>query len=272
MKERITITIKNNLLKEIDEQIDGTIIKNRSHAIELALAKCSQHKILTQAVILAGGNYTIKQNGKTIPTLLADIQGKPVLEHNIQALKRQGITKFYLAVGYKKELIEEYFGTGDQWGVHIKYLEEKEALGTSGVLHKVAKYIKGPFIMCNGDDLKNIDIKEMFEFHKKQGAMATIAVTTVSNPEQYGVVVLNGNSVFSFIEKPKHNIPTNLINAGLYIFEPEVIKVTPEGFGRLEKDVFPKLVQKEKLAGYVFYGKWFNVRSEKGLKQAEELW
>jgi len=272
MKERVTITIEQNLLKEIDEQIDGTVIKNRSHAIELALTKCSQHKTLNQAIILAGGEYTIKQDGKKIPTLLADIQGKPVLEHNLLALKRQGITRFYFAVGYKKELVEEYFGTGDQWGVHIKYLEEKEALGTSGVLHTAAKYLNGPFIMCNGDDLKDIDIKEMFEFHKKQGAMATIAVTTVSDPENYGVVVLNGNSVFSFIEKPKQNIPTNLINAGLYIFEPDVIKEAPQGFGRLEQDVFPKLVQKEKLAGYIFYGKWFNVRTEKGLKEAIKLW
>ncbi len=272
MKERVTITIENNLLQEIDSQIDGTIIKNRSHAIELALSKCFQKKTLNQAVILAGGKYTIKQDGRKIPTFMVRINGKPILEHNIAMLKRQGITKFYLAVGFKKELIEDYFGTGEQWGIHIKYIKETEPQGTSGVLHKIGKYINSPFVMCNGDELKDINIKEMFEFHKKQGALATIAVTTTTNPENYGVVVLNGNKVYSFIEKPKTNIPTNLINAGLYIFEPEVIQQAPLGFGRLEQDVFPKLVQKEKLSGYVFYGKWQDVRDEEALEKAMKNW
>ena len=92
------------------------------------------------------------------------------------------------------------------------------------------------------------------------------------NPKDYGVVVLNGNHVYSFIEKPTGSIPTNLINAGLYIFEPDVIGITPQGFGRLEQDVFPKLAQKEELAGYVFYGAWQDVRSSEGLEQATKAW
>ncbi len=120
--------------------------------------------------------------------------------------------------------------------------------------------------------MKTIDIRDMFAFHKKQGTIATLAVTTKADPKEYGVVVLNGNHVYSFIEKPTGSIPTNLINAGLYIFEPEVIGMTPQGFGRLEQDVFPKLAQKEELSGYVFYGAWQDVRSSEGLEQATKEW
>jgi NDP-sugar pyrophosphorylase family protein len=108
----------------------------------------------------------------------------------------------------------------------------------------------------------------MFEFHRKQGSPATIAITTTPTPNEYGVVVLNGNHVYSFIEKPQGASPTNLISAGLYIFEPEVIKMTPDGYGRLELDVFPKLAASEDLSGYIFYGKWQDVRSQKTLEKA----
>lgn len=137
---------------------------------------------------------------------------------------------------------------------------------------KAAKDIRGTFVVCNGDELKKIDIKEMFDFHKKQGTLSTIALTTVNNPQDYGVVVLNGNRVYSYIEKPQNDIPTNLINAGLYIFEPEVLTHAPQGFGRLEQDVFPKLAQKEELAGFVFYGEWQDVRDAAGLEKALSKW
>lgn len=273
MKERITITIDEELLQEIDGQIDGTIIKNRSHAIELSLAKAIKQKTVNQAIILAGGKYSVKQDGKNTPSVMVKINNKPILEHNIIALKKRGIDKFILSVGYMADTIKKYFGDGSRLGVNIAYIEDGgEPLGTSGVLRKAAEHITSTFIVCNGDELKDIDVKEMYDYHKKQGTLATIAVTTVSNPQDYGVVVLNGNNVYSFIEKPKGRVPTNLINAGLYIFEPEVVKMAPSGYGRLEEDVFPKLASKENLAGYVFYGKWHDVRDEEGLQEATKIW
>lgn len=272
MKERITITIDEDILRELDAQIDGVIIKNRSHAIELNLTKALQRRRITQAIILAGGKYDIKQDGKEIPTPMVIIHGKPILEHNILMLRKQGITDIILAVGYKRELIQNYFGDGTDLGVKIRYIEDDQPLGTAGVIRSAAKYISGTFIVCNADELKKIDIRDMFDFHRKQGTLATLALTSVPDAKDYGVVVLNGNRVYSFIEKPKGTIPSNLINAGLYIFEPEVISQAPRGFGILEEDVFPKLAQTEDLAGYVFYGQWMDVRDEKGLKNALRNW
>jgi NDP-sugar pyrophosphorylase family protein len=272
MKERITITIDEDMLTSIDAQVDGTMIKNRSHAIELNLAKALQRKNITQAVILAGGPYELKIDRKEIPTTMLEVNGKTILEHNILMLKKQGIKKFIIAVGHKKDQIKNHLADGSKLGVNIQYIEEDVPLGTAGALKEAAQHINGTFLVCNGDELKNIDIKEMYDYHRKQGTLATIAVTTSMNPKDYGVVILNGNRVYSFVEKPKDNIPTNLINAGLYIFEPEVINEAPEGYGRLEEDVFPKLANKEECAGYVFYGEWQDVRSEEALAQAIKNW
>ncbi|MFW5865695.1 MAG: sugar phosphate nucleotidyltransferase [Nanoarchaeota archaeon] len=272
MKERITVTIERDLLDELDGQIDGVVIKNRSHAIELNLSKVLKREHLKQAVILAGGSYVVEQNGKDVPSFMLDINGRSIVEHNILMLKRQGIKDFILAVGYRKELIKKRLGDGSKLGVAIKYLEEDQPLGTAGVLRKIASHINSTFLVCNGDELKDIDIKNMFDYHKKQGTSATIAITTAESTKEYGEVVLNGNRIYSFVEKPKDGASTNLINAGLYIFDPEVISHAPEGFGRLESDVFPKLASQENLAGYMFYGKWLDVRDKKSLKEAEMTW
>lgn len=272
MKERITITIEESLLKTLDKRVDGVTIKNRSHAIELILSKSIKGNNITTALVLAGGPYEIEQNGETTPTLMVKINNKPILEHNILMLKKQGITNILLIVGHKKELIKEYFNNGEAQGVEITYIEEDKPHGTAGVLKLASEYITEPFVVVNGDELKKIDVREMYDFHRKQGTLATMALTTSSDPQHYGVVVLNGNRVYSFIEKPKGRIPSNLINAGLYIFEPEVLNEAPQGYGRLEEDVFPKLAQKEELAGYVFYGEWQDVRDTTSLQRALKEW
>lgn len=272
MKERITITIDSDLLGKIDDQVDGVNVKNRSHAIELSLSRVLDRTRIKQAIILAGGPYEVKQNGRSIPTTMVQINNKPVLEHNILNLKKQGVSEIILAVGHKKDLIKNYFGDGSKFGVSIHYIEDDQPQGTAGVLKNAAQYVTGPFTVSNGDVLKAIDVKDMFEFHKKQGTLATIALTTVNDPQQYGVVILNGNRVHSFVEKPQSSIPTNLINAGFYIFEPEVLNEIPQGYAKLEVDVFPKLANKEEFAGYVFYGKWNYVRTKELLEQAIQDW
>ncbi len=272
MKERITITINDDLLRAIDSQVDGTTIKNRSHAIELALSKTILNKRLTQAVILAGGTYEVKQDGKTIPTLLAKVNGTTIIEHNIRLLKKHGITDIIISLYHRKDDIKKLLGDGTSYGVRITYLEEDQPLGTAGALLRASEYIRGPFVVTNGDSLKDIDIREVFDFHKHQGTLATIALSTANDPSKYGVIVLNGTRVHSFIEKPQSNIPSNLINAGLYIFDPEVFKEFPADFGKLETDVFPKLAQKDSFAGFVSYGKCNFIRSKEELDKAIHDW
>ena len=111
----------------------------------------------------------------------------------------------------------------------------------------------------------------MFRLHKRKNALATIALTTVDDPTQYGVARLDGSRIIEFVEKPS-NPPSNLINAGFYIIHPQVIDIIPAGFSMLEKDVFPKLAKMGRLRGFPFAGQWFDIGTPERYKLAEKQW
>jgi NDP-sugar pyrophosphorylase family protein len=275
MKERATLTLEREILEQIDKSIDGSKIKNRSHAVELLLKKSLGFNKPTKALILAGGKGTrLKKISKDLPKPLVKIQGKPIIQYNIELMKRYGIKDIILAVGYKADMIRKALGNGKKFGVNLIYVEEKNPMGTAGPLKLAKPYLKESFIMCNADELKDVDLNDMFDFHNSTtNSRATIALTSVEDPSAYGVAVLNGNKIAAFVEKPpKHDAPSNLISAGLYILDPEVIDMVPEGFAMLETDVFPKLAAQEELAGYPFAGQWFDTGTPERFKLAEEKW
>ena len=170
-------------------------------------------------------------------------------------------------------MIKKELGDGKKYGVNITYVEEKNALGTAGPLKLAKPLLKETFIMCNADELKNINLDDMFNFHQANKGLGTIALTSVQDPSAYGVALLNGNKIMTFVEKPsKESAPSNLINAGLYILEPDVIDYIPEGFAMVETDVFPKLASEENLCGYPFSGQWFDTGTPERFKFAEDKW
>src|SRR3989338_6140915 len=149
---------------------------------------------------------------------MLQVNGKTVLEHLFDLLKKYGIRNIILSVGYMKEKVKDYYGDGSKFGVNITYIEEKEPLGTAGPLKLVKEHLTDSFIVTNGDDLKNINIPRMFRLHKRKDALATIALTTAKDPSKYGVARLSGSRILDFVEKPKEDeATTNLINAGFYI-------------------------------------------------------
>ena len=162
MKERVTITLDNNLINQIDKRINGNIIKNRSQQIELLLKKALGADIPKKAVLLVGGKGTrLRPLTYKIPKALLDVNGKTVLEHLLDLLKKYGIRDIILCVGYMKEKIKEYLGDGSKFGVNVTYVEEDKALGTAGPLKLAKKYLKSSFIVSNGDELKDIHIPRM---------------------------------------------------------------------------------------------------------------
>jgi NDP-sugar pyrophosphorylase family protein len=268
MKERVTLTIEREILQKIDSRINSVDIKNRSHAIELLLTKALGENKPQQAIILAGGKFDQK-----LPSAMQRVQNKPLLEHNIELLKKYGIKDIVISIGAKGEIIKEYFGDGKELGVNISYIEENEPLGTAGPLYKLKGKIESTFVLLNADELKNIDLEDLFEFHRSNKSTATMALTTIADPTKYGVAVMNGHRIMTFIEKPtKEHAPSKLINAGLYILEPEVIKMVPEGYAMLEQDILPRLAGQDKLLGYVFGGQWFDTSSQQKIVEAERDW
>ncbi len=277
MKERVTLTIDSNLLREIDRRVDGYKVKNRSHAVELILMQNLGGNIPKTAVILAGGIGTrLQPITYEVPKPLLTVHDKTLLEHLFDLFKRHGVKNVVISIGYKGDKIKSAIGNGRKFGINASYVEESKALGTAGPLKLAKPFLNDTFIVSNADELKDLDLMDMYLFHKENKAAATIALASVEDPSAYGVARLQGNRILEFIEKPKReNAPSNLINSGLYIFEPEVLDYIPDGFSMLEKDVFPRLAKEGKLYGYPFSGQWYNTGTlelyEKAIKEWKDI-
>lgn len=274
MKERITLTLDKEILDQVDSKIDGLNIKNRSHCVEVLLSQSLGQNRPKIALILAGGKGTrLKPITNEIPKPLVPLHEKPILQHTIDLLKKHNIKEILISIGFKGDKIKEYFGNGKRFGVNIKYIEENEPLGTAGPLNLAKEFLTETFLMCNADELKNINLNDMYLFHKEKKGIGTIALTSVSDPSAYGVANLEGSKIIEFIEKPKkEDAPSNLINSGLYILEPEVLNFVPEGNSMMEKEVFPKIAKKGKLFGYHFSGQWFDTGTMERYEKAMEEW
>ncbi len=188
------------------------------------------------------------------------------MEHTIAHLKKYGIKEIILAMNYLPDAFREYFGDGERCGVHLTYCLEKEPLGTAGAVKNAAEYLDGPFIVLNGDDVFiEMNWDKVFAFHTQKLAKATVLLTWVKNPSDFGVVETDADhKVQRFIEKPPSGTETtNWINAGGYVLEPEVLSFIPSGQHYMfEKGLFPYLLDLGKpVYGYEYKGYWLDMGS-----------
>lgn len=273
-KSRLTITLDKDVLKQLDEYIDGARIRNRSHAIEYVLSKYFAPKI-KKAVILAGGKgLKMRPFTYEMPKAMIPVSGRPVLEHIIENLRRFDVRELIISIGHQGKKIKHHFGDGTKFGVKITYLDQgKSETGTAAPIAQAKKLIGNQtFLVYYGDVLANIDIDDMVDFHLSNNGLATMALTSVNKSSDWGAVRVQGSRVYSFLEKPAERKDlSNVINGGIYIFEPEIFEYLKDA-KRLEKDVFPKLVEQRKLFGYMFAGKWFDVGDPEIYKQAVKEW
>ena len=239
----------------------------------LNLAIVEQNK-LRKALVMAGGfGSRMKELTKKTPKPMLQLRGAPILDYSIELCRLHGIDEISISIFYHGEQIKQHYNDGSRHGIKISYVEEPEPLGTAGALKLHKKWLDEPFMMCNADELKDIDLHDMFRQHVQTGAAATIALTQVEDPSQYGVVEMEGDKITRFVEKPqKGDAPSNLINAGLYIINPEVIGIIPPGFCMMEKEIFPKLAEQGKLYGFIFSGQWFDTGTPERLLYAERFW
>ena len=224
-----------------------------------------------KAVILCGGLGTrLRPITYEIPKVLIPVKGKPVLVHLFDLLKREGIEEVILSIGHLGSLIKKQCGDGSRFGMQISYLEESSPLGTAGPLKLLTQQHES-FLVSNGDELKDIPLKEMLTFHNQEQARATIALTKVENPTLYGVAEMQGTHIKVFHEKPLNPV-ANLVSAGLYILSPTVQSMVPEGFAMLEQEVFPKLAEEGTLCGFPFTGQWFDTGNFERYEIAIKNW
>jgi mannose-1-phosphate guanylyltransferase len=265
-RERITITLKSDIIKQLDTIIDGKKIRNRSNAIETIIIERFKDHLLQKA-ILVGSTYDITINGKRIPKILLPLGRQTLIERNIKALRSVGIRDIVIATGEWKSEIEQALGNGERYGVSIRYYEKED--GTGGILDDLQKESIGTFLMANNDILlETVDIGDMYQFHKKNGGLGTIAVTAVEDATMLGSIFMKGNLVTSFREKMKDkDMQSHLINAGVYIFEPDTCQLGTKKYSMLEQDVFPTLAEKKKLYGYQIGKNWVHLHDEERYRQ-----
>jgi len=227
----------------------------------------------TSAILLVGGMGT-RLHPLTLktPKPMLQVAGVPFTEHQIRKAADAGITEIILATSYKSELFEPYFGDGERFGIKIKYAVEKSALGTGGGIRNAANLLADcdQVVIFNGDVLSGHDLAAQLAFHKKNQADITLYLTQVEDARAYGCVeLLENKQIKSFLEKMENPI-SNLINAGCYIFNRQIIDQIPQNkVVSVERDTFPNLLANNaKVFGYLDNSYWLDIGTPAALVKA----
>ena len=229
-----------------------------------------------QALILAGGEGTrLRPLTSTIPKPVVPLVDRPFISYMLEWLRGHGIDDVILGCGFMADRVQRVLGDGAELGIRLQYLEEPGPLGTGGALKFAEDLLEERFFMLNGDVLADLDLTAQLEQHERTGARATLALFPVEDPSAYGLVRCNADhSVHEFIEKPGvEELDTNLISAGAYILEREILDgMPPAGTNvSIEREVFPRLVGAG-LYGYVASGYWMDIGTpERYLKATYDI-
>jgi NDP-sugar pyrophosphorylase family protein len=216
-------------------------------------------EIEMKAVILAGGKGTrLKPYTTVFPKPLMPLGDKPILEIVIRQLKSHGFDEAIITVGHLAELIMTFFGDGSRFDVKIKYSREDKPLGTAGGLGLIKKELNETFLMMNGDVLTTLDFSDLVNYHKRNGAIATIGLKKRDVKIDFGVVEIDdGNCIVGYKEKPKIEY---LVSMGVYAFEPIVLEYIKPNEYLDFPDLIKKLISNgETVKGYVYDGYWLDI-------------
>jgi dTDP-glucose pyrophosphorylase len=220
-------------------------------------------------VIMAGGMGTrLRPHTEDCPKPLLLVSGKPMLEHIIERAKLEGFNHFVIAIHYLGHMIEDYFGNGDLLGVRIDYLREESAIGTAGALGLLNPCPQSPFVVTNGDVITDIRYGELLNFHIRHKATATMAVRMHEWQHPFGVVQTKGVNIISVDEKP---MARSHINAGVYVFEPDVLSELSENVHCDMPTLFNRLQDNGKTSvAYPMHEPWLDVGRPIDLIEAQK--
>jgi len=217
-----------------------------------------------KAVVMAGGFGTrIQPLTSSMPKPMIPVMNKPMMEYIIDSLKNAGIVEIVILLYFKPEVIKGYFGDGSDKGIKIHYVLPDDDYGTAGAVKKAQKYLDERFIIVSGDLISDFSFQEILGFHEVKNSKATLTLTSVPDPLQFGVVITDKESkIVRFLEKPGWGeVFSDTINTGIYVFEPEILDFIPEDCNfDFSKDLFPKLMASGiDLFGYNAKGYWRDV-------------
>lgn len=246
MKKKISITIDDSLLKEVDRIIDNIYIRNRSQAIEHLIKNAVGEN--RNAVILAGGDPKDIEIAPGIYAPVTKVGKYTVIEQAIRKLRKNGFKNIFIISRHK--VLTKIFSVikdGSTYGININYIEEKNTGGTADSLRLIKGKITTRFLVVYGDIIFNkVNINDIWDDHIKHNVVATIMLVTCSKPSEKGTVKLEGNRVIKFMQKPRRS-DTYLVFSPIFVTEPEILEYEGKS---LEKDIFPMLAEQGLLNGY----------------------
>lgn len=221
-------------------------------------------------VIMAGGlGSRLRPLTDDTPKPLLELGGKPILERILINLITQGFRRFYFSVNYLAEQIENYFGDGSRWGADIRYIHERQRLGTAGALGGIDDVIDTPLIVQNGDLITDFDYGDMIEAHKVAGAAATMGLRKIYTQVEFGVVEVDAGSIKSIVEKPSIE---HLVNAGIYCLDPKVLSRVEPGKYLDMPTLFTDMMEEGEVChGFPIPKSWLDIGTHAELKRARAL-
>lgn len=226
-----------------------------------------------KAVIMAGGFGTrIQPLTSSMPKPMIPLFNRPIMLHIVELLKKHDITDLVMLLYHQPEIIKKFFRDGADLGVKITYVTPIEDMGTAGAVKAAEKYLDERFLVISGDLLTDFNLKKVIDFHNDNKAMATITLTSVKDPLQFGVVITDKEKrITQFLEKPGWGeVISDTINTGIYVLEPEIFKYIPEGENfDFSQDLFPTMLKnRDRLFGFSSKGYWRDIGNTDSYREA----
>ncbi len=204
----------------------------------------SKEKKLNKVVLMVGGLGTrLQPLTDDIPKPMLEVGNKPILQTIVEKFAEYGYLNIVMCINYKSHVIKDYFGDGAEFGVNIEYVSEKDRMGTAGALSLLKDKPQEPFFVMNGDLLTNVNFEHLHDFHISNNSIGTMCVRDYDFQVPFGVVSIKDTKILSIDEKPKHKF---FVNAGIYMFNPEILDYIPKNEFYDMPTLFKKLIDKNK--------------------------
>lgn len=237
-KERILELANEKKLHQIPIISNGKLIGIQDIR-EFLTPKNKPNKVI---LMVGGLGARLRPLTNDVPKPMLDVGNKPILHTIVENFAKYGYTDIIMCVNYKSEIIKEYFGNGDKFGVKIEYVLESKRMGTAGALSLLKERPKDDFFVMNGDLLTNVNFEYLHEYHKDSNARASICIRKYEMQVPYGVVNVRANKVTSIEEKPMQSF---FVSAGIYMFSPIVLDFIPKGVFYDMPTLFSELLKQD---------------------------
>lgn len=276
-KNPITIkenTSKNELLKlsAKTDIYDFPVLNDKKEVISIkSISSLLNHQVNSNFVIIMAGGFgtRLKELTKNTPKPMLKVGKKPILENIVQRLKEQNFENFIFCVNYKKQIIEDYFKKGKDFGIKISYIKERKKLGTAGALSLIKQDFKESFIVMNADILTELDFNELLKVHKDSKALMSVCVREFEQQIPFGVIEQNKGFITNITEKPVQKF---LVSAGIYVCEPEILELLNKNEYLDMPELIKLAMQKGRVNTYLIQDYWIDIgRLDEFVKANEEF-